>query len=71
MGRVCGEQLLVVINDTLDLSKMEENKMVLECRAFSIRTTLEESLEVVHFEAERKRIDLLYDIDPSVQVELP
>ncbi len=69
MGRVCGEQLLVVINDTLDLSKMEENKMVLECRAFSIRTTLEESLEVAHFEAERKRIDLLYDIDPSVQVE--
>ncbi len=36
---MCGEQLLVIINDILDLTKMEEKKMTLESAPFSIHTS--------------------------------
>ena len=62
---VCAEQLLVVINDILDITKMEENKMVLENVAFSLRSVLEESLDVVGFDAEKKRVELVLDILPN------
>jgi len=66
MGKVCGEQLLVVINDILDLSKMEENKMSIETATFNFRHALEESLEVVSFNAATKELELLSYIDQSV-----
>jgi len=55
ISMVCGNQLLAVISDILDISKMEENKMMLENNSFSLVQTVQESLEVVLFEAEKKR----------------
>lgn len=65
-GKMCGEQLLVIINDILDLSKMEENKMTLENTEFDLRETCEESLEIVSFNAESRKLELICDIDRSV-----
>ncbi len=47
-AQICGEQLLVVINDILDLSKMEENKTKLESIPFSLHSVIEDSLEVIN-----------------------
>lgn len=63
ISEVCGEQLLLVINDILDLTKMEENKMPLEVNPLSITNILEESLDVLVIEAEKKHIDLICDLD--------
>ncbi len=49
-AQICGEQLLVVINDILDLSMMEENKTKLESIPFSLHSAIEESLEVINIE---------------------
>lgn len=55
--------MLVVINDVLDFSKIEENKLSLESLPFSLRNTIEEALEVVSVDASKKNIELLYDLD--------
>eukprot|EP01114_Cavostelium_apophysatum_P013141 TRINITY_DN3119_c0_g1_i1.p1 TRINITY_DN3119_c0_g1~~TRINITY_DN3119_c0_g1_i1.p1 ORF type:complete len:920 (+),score=244.20 TRINITY_DN3119_c0_g1_i1:120-2879(+) len=67
IAQICGEQLLVSINDVLDLLKMEENKMTLENTPFSLRNVLEESLEVVSFDADKKHIELICDVEEEVQ----
>src|SRR5690348_12274109 len=38
---LCGEQLQVVINDILDHSRLEENKLALETRSFSLHDAIE------------------------------
>jgi len=65
-AEICSEQLLAVINDVLDLTRMEENKLNLEQKLFSLPTLLEDSLEVVAFEAHKKNLDLISDLDPSL-----
>ena len=41
--------------------------MTLECCQFSLRTIVEQSIDVVSFEAERKNLDLLCDVSMSLQ----
>eukprot|EP01114_Cavostelium_apophysatum_P020422 TRINITY_DN6839_c0_g1_i1.p1 TRINITY_DN6839_c0_g1~~TRINITY_DN6839_c0_g1_i1.p1 ORF type:complete len:693 (-),score=231.02 TRINITY_DN6839_c0_g1_i1:46-1938(-) len=67
-AHICGEQLMTVINDILDLSKMEENKVDLERLPFSLRNAIEDSLEIISFHSEKKQIELIADIDPDLQV---
>lgn len=57
---------MMVINDILDFSRLEQNKLPLEAIPFSLYQILEESLEVVAFESEKKQIDLICDIDPNL-----
>ena len=64
---VCADQLLYVINDILDLSKLDENKMPLEKSPFSIRHVIEESSEIIAFDAQKKSLEIIIDIDPSMQ----
>jgi signal transduction histidine kinase len=45
---------------------MDENKMVLDSVSFSLSQIIEESLEIVSFEAERKGLELISVIEPSV-----
>ena len=56
--RASGEALLVLINDILDLSKMESGRMAIERAPFSLREVIEESLEVVAPLAARQGIAL-------------
>ena len=63
---VCGEQLLVVINDILDLTKMQENKMVLDKIPSTLQRVIEESIEIVSFHAVQKGIKLIYKTEPNV-----
>lgn len=50
----------------MDLSKLDANKMELEEIEMSVLDFIEKAIEVVSFEAEKKRIDILCDIDSSV-----
>jgi len=63
---VCGDQLMVVINDVLDLSKMEENKMTLEKLPVDILKVMEDSLDIIALEAERKNLELILDVEDSI-----
>lgn len=61
--RKSGENLLVIINDILDLSKIEAGKMELEQRAFPLKTTLETVKMILNVKAEEKGIFLNETID--------
>ena len=58
--------LLIIINDILDLSRIESGKMVLEQAPFSLRQTLADSAKVLAAGAAQKSIELVVDIDPNV-----
>ena len=65
-GRNAGEQLLNVINDILDLSKVEAGHLELELIPFDLESLIESALVVVAAAADRKGLELVCDIRPDV-----
>lgn len=63
--RSSGETLLTIINDILDLSKIEGGKMELESQPFDLKSCIDESLNLVAAEASKKRVKLSYAIDDN------
>ncbi|MCL1475185.1 hybrid sensor histidine kinase/response regulator [Argonema antarcticum] len=57
----CGEHLLTLINDILDLSKIEAGKMELHPVEFHFSEFLQGIAEVCRIRAEQKRIALIYE----------
>jgi len=64
--RKAGDTLLTLVNDILDLSKIEARQLELEHIEFDLATVLEESIEIYALKAVEKNLELLCDIDPSV-----
>ncbi len=63
--QTCGENLLMLINDILDLSKLESGKVEMEESEFPLRTLLEESLDMVAAQAQRKGLSVALQLDPG------
>src|SRR5439155_4409305 len=61
-----GDQLLNLINDILDLAKIEAGKMQVRLEEFSIHDVFEGLLNMSRPLAERKNIDLRSQIDPAL-----
>ena len=63
-----GHYLLEVINDILDMSKIEAGRMKLDLEPLDLSKTLAESLRVVSGRADDKKLQLDADIEGSIQV---
>ncbi len=55
-----GNALLSIINDILDLSKIESNKLEIEGQPFNLRSCIEESLELIGRYASEKGLNVSY-----------
>tara|TARA_R110000868_G_scaffold80095_9_gene227885 strand:+ start:3951 stop:7004 length:3054 start_codon:yes stop_codon:yes gene_type:complete len=64
--KTCGENLLTLVNDILDYSKLEAEKLELEKRPFSLAETLKNTLDLFQYKARQKRIKLTYYLGPGV-----
>jgi len=60
------QHLLRIINDILDLSKIEADKVTLESIDFPLRTTLEKVTGLVRESADQKALGLTVEIDPAL-----
>jgi two-component system sensor histidine kinase/response regulator len=63
--RTCATNLLGIVNDILDLSKIEAGKMRFERVDFDLEQTVEAVIDLFSDEAASKRIDLASSIDRS------
>ncbi|MBK7002702.1 MAG: response regulator [Rhodoferax sp.] len=61
-----GENLLGLINDILDFSKIEAGKLDIEILDFDIRTTIEDTAEMLATRASQAGLELICRIDPGV-----
>jgi|GEM_PF-7078310 len=64
--RQSGEGLIAIINDILDISKIEAGKLVLEERPFDPEKTLETQLELLAEIARRRGLDLVAAVAPGL-----
>ena len=65
-----GESLLTIINDVLDLSKIEANQMVLESAPFDLRQTVNDVVKLFTIRAQAKTIKLTADLPEDLPVAL-
>ena len=68
--RTSGDALLGIINDILDLSKIEAGRLELERRPFVLRDCIEAALDLVAASAAAKALDLACLLDPKAPVTL-
>jgi signal transduction histidine kinase/DNA-binding response OmpR family regulator len=61
-----GKHLLELLNDILDLSKIEAGQMVLNRSEFVVRKSLEYCISLVREQAVKQRIHLSLEVDPEV-----
>lgn len=66
--RTSGRNLLAMINDVLDLAKIESGKMELQCVEFSMADLIERQTASLRPLAEKKNIDLTWDVDSSLPI---
>ncbi|MDD5287055.1 MAG: ATP-binding protein, partial [Desulfuromonadaceae bacterium] len=62
------ETLLTIINDILDLSKIEAGRLELESLPFDIRESVAEALELFAEQAESKGLELVSHIPPDIPI---
>ena len=61
------ESLLAIINDVLDLSKIEAGQVILELVPFDLRSLLLQALALFSPEAEQRKLNLRLDYSPQLE----
>ena len=62
----CGVQLLTIVNDVLDYSKIASGQMQLVNEPIGVRQCVEDAYETVNARARAKNLDISFTIDTSV-----
>ena len=62
-----GESLLSILNDILDISKLEAGKMEIEVTDFDLVATVESAASLMVSKAREKNIDLAMEVEPDAR----
>jgi len=66
----CSESLLNIINEILDLSKIESGKLELEKNPFGLRSCIEDALDLLAPKAAEKNLDIGYQMADHIPAQL-
>ncbi|HSI54731.1 MAG TPA: response regulator, partial [Ramlibacter sp.] len=69
--RLSSDQLLAVINDVLDFSKIESGKLELEIEPVSVRGAVEEACDIAAPRAREKGLELIIDVADEGEGAVP
>lgn len=61
-----GKNLLVIINDILDLSKIEAGKFEINQESLSVEQAIKSVMDLVDFSAKEKKLELVFNHDDSI-----
>jgi two-component system sensor histidine kinase/response regulator len=70
MVKSSADALLILINDILDLSKMEAGKLDLDFLSFDLRKSLIEVTKILAIKAQQKGVEFIFDVSPEVPVNV-
>ncbi len=62
-----GQSLLALINDILDVSKIEAGRLELESIEFDVCSLVDDAIDSVALRAAQKNLEFVVDIDPALQ----
>ncbi|KAI8078779.1 uncharacterized protein BX664DRAFT_303598 [Halteromyces radiatus] len=62
--------LLTIIDDILDISKIEAGRMTIESIPFSLRSAIFSVLKTLAVKANQKKLDLIYNVDRAIPDQL-
>lgn len=62
-----GEHLLALINDVLDMSKIEAGRMVIEQNSFDLHQTLKDITDMIRIRAQKKHLRFMWEYDPDLE----
>ncbi|HWB94502.1 MAG TPA: response regulator, partial [Puia sp.] len=65
-----GHNLLSIINDILDYSKIEAGKLIIDNVAFNPTTVMQETVDILALKAFEKGLELICDLDPSLPIQV-
>jgi two-component system, sensor histidine kinase and response regulator len=65
-----GENLMIIINDILDMSKLEANKLSINIEPISIQSCVENAFDILSSRAEEKKLEFRYNIDSNIPESL-
>ncbi|MCF8233932.1 MAG: response regulator [Bacteroidales bacterium] len=67
---ISGQNLLSIIDDIIDLSKIESGQIQLEAIEFNLKKEMERIIELLSIKARGKGIELISEVDPTTQINL-
>lgn len=66
----CGTHLLTLINDVLDLSKIEARKLDLDIEVIHLPSFLQDVAEICRVRADKKNIQFIYEVDENLPIAI-
>ena len=68
--KTSGKNLLTIINDVLDYSKIASGKMDINVSSYEILSLINDVISVIYVRIQDKELDLIVDIDPTIPQRL-
>ena len=64
----CGYSLMSIVNDVLDISKLNSDEIQIKNEDFNLRDCIESSFDIIRLNARNKNIDIGFNIDRKVPI---
>ncbi len=68
--KTAGDSLLYIINDILDLSKIESGAFLIDRSKFELQSLIKNVFSILHLKAHQKKINFNFEIDPEVPYQI-